>query len=173
MTLYLKMVFPQHDILFSELWFRSEFPLDGSLIPRNTVFFSCQAREKPAWLPQSCLGESPWCLCLTSVCACARLCISCSLCTASETCFFGVCYSVFRWDLYWKRQKPLVHMVGIWFWLCGLHTFQGWDLLLHVVFCGTCFILLSWHVPFGRAPFYPSCGLPVCSQGCLNPWGGI
>lgn len=174
MTLYLKMVFPQHDILFSELWFRSEFPLDGSLISRNTVFFSCQAREKLAWLPHSCLGESPWCLCLTSVCACACMYISCSLWTAGEMCFVGLPSAAT------SAGRDKSHLYPHIWWafdfgsvVCTLLFRAGTCCYIHWVFCGTCFILLSLHVPFGRAPFYPSCCLPVCSQGCLNPRGGI
>lgn len=163
------MIFPQHDILFSELWFRSEFPLDGSLIPRNTVFFPCQARDKPAWLPQSCLGESPWCLCLTSLWACAW--ISCTLWTASETCFVGfwrVFWFVFCRDCYWKRQKRLVppHMVGIWFWLCGLHTpFWEWDLLLYTLGI----LWYTFHFAFLTRAFWESSLLSFVLSPSVRP----
>lgn len=182
MTLYLKMVFPQHDILFSELWFGSEFPLDGSLIPRNTVFFSCQARDKPAWLLQSCLEESPWCLCLTSLCAWACVCISCSLWTASETCFVGAAEEQFLalYSAETSTVRDKSHLYPHVWWAfdfgsvaCTLLFGAGTCCYIPRVFCGTCFILLSLHVAFGRAPSYPLCCLPVCSQGCLSPWGGI
>lgn len=117
MTVYLKMVFPQHDILFSALWFRLEFPLDGFLVPRHTVSFSCQAREKLTWLPQSCLGESPQCLCLISVCACAWMCISCSLWTANEMCFVSVAeeqfVGLYSAETSTERDKIPPYLVGI------------------------------------------------------------